>query len=34
MAARQPLEAGMGLLTVALGVPAYWLMRKFSGREV
>lgn len=34
MAARQPLEAGMGLLTVALGVPAYWLMRKISSREV
>jgi APA family basic amino acid/polyamine antiporter len=33
MAARQPLEAGMGLLTVALGIPAYWLMRRTSGRE-
>jgi APA family basic amino acid/polyamine antiporter len=32
MAARQPLEAGMGLLTVCLGVPVYWLMRKTSGR--
>jgi len=31
MAARQPLEAGMGLLTVALGVPVYWLMRSVSG---
>jgi APA family basic amino acid/polyamine antiporter len=31
MATRQPLEAGMGLLTVALGVPVYWLMRKTSG---
>jgi APA family basic amino acid/polyamine antiporter len=30
MVARQPLEAGMGLLTVALGVPAYWLMRSTS----
>jgi len=34
MAARQPLEAGMGLLTIALGVPAYWLMRRMSGRGV
>ncbi len=34
MAARQPLEAGMGLLTVGLGVPAYWLMRKISSRGV
>jgi APA family basic amino acid/polyamine antiporter len=34
MAARQPLEAGMGLLTVALGIPAYWLMRRTSGRAV
>ena len=32
MAARQPLEAGMGLLTVGLGVPVYWLMRRTSGR--
>jgi APA family basic amino acid/polyamine antiporter len=31
MAARQPLEAGMGLLTVALGVPVYWLMRRNRG---
>jgi APA family basic amino acid/polyamine antiporter len=30
MAARQPLEAGMGLLTVALGVPVYWVMRRGS----
>jgi len=30
MAVRQPLEAGMGLLTVALGVPVYWLMRRRS----
>jgi APA family basic amino acid/polyamine antiporter len=34
MAARQPLEAGVGLLTVALGVPAYWLMRRTSGRGI
>jgi APA family basic amino acid/polyamine antiporter len=34
MAVRQPLEAGMGLLTVALGVPVYWLMRSVSGRSV
>jgi APA family basic amino acid/polyamine antiporter len=34
MATRQPLEAGMGLLTVALGVPVYWLMRSVSGRSV
>ena len=33
MVARQPLEAGMGLLTVALGVPAYWLMRSTSPRR-
>ena len=32
MAARQPLEAGMGLLTVALGLPVYWLMRRRSDR--
>jgi APA family basic amino acid/polyamine antiporter len=32
MVARQPLEAGMGLITVALGVPVYWLMRSTSGR--
>jgi APA family basic amino acid/polyamine antiporter len=31
MAARQPYQAGMGLLTVALGVPVYWLMRRTSG---
>jgi len=30
MAAREPLQAGMGLLTVALGVPVYWLMQKRS----
>jgi APA family basic amino acid/polyamine antiporter len=34
MAARQPHEAGIGLLTVALGVPAYWLMRRASGRGI
>ena len=34
MAARQPYEAGMGLLTVGLGVPVYWLMRRTSGRGV
>jgi APA family basic amino acid/polyamine antiporter len=34
MAARQPLEAGIGLLTVALGIPAYWLMRRASGRGI
>ncbi len=28
MASRQPLEAGLGLLTVALGFPVYWLMRR------
>ena len=32
MAARQPYEAGMGLLTVGLGVPVYWLMRRASNR--
>ncbi len=32
MATRQPLEAGMGLLTVALGLPVYWLMRRNSSR--
>jgi APA family basic amino acid/polyamine antiporter len=34
MAARQPFEAGMGLLTVGLGIPVYWLMRRVSGRGV
>ena len=34
MAARQPFEAGMGLLTIGLGVPVYWLMRRTSGRGV
>jgi len=34
MAAREPLAAGMGLLTVALGVPVYWLMRSVSGGEL
>jgi len=34
MAARQPLEAGMGLLTVCLGIPVYWLMRRTSDRAV
>jgi APA family basic amino acid/polyamine antiporter len=33
MATRQPLEAGMGLLTVALGLPVYWLMRRRSRRD-
>jgi APA family basic amino acid/polyamine antiporter len=32
MAAREPHEAGMGLLTVGLGIPVYWLMRSVSGR--
>jgi APA family basic amino acid/polyamine antiporter len=34
MAARQPYQAGMGLLTVGLGVPVYWLMRRTSGRGI
>jgi len=32
MAAREPLQAGLGLLTVGLGIPVYWLMRSVSGR--
>ena len=32
MAAREPLQAGLGLLTVVLGIPVYWLMRSGSGR--
>ncbi len=30
MASRQPLEAGLGLLTVSLGFPVYWLMHRRS----
>jgi len=33
MAARQPLEAGMGLATVGLGIPVYWLIRQRSSRH-
>jgi len=32
MAVREPQEAAMGLLTVGLGIPVYWLMRSLSGR--
>jgi amino acid transporter len=32
MAVREPLEAAMGLLTVGIGIPVYWLMRSLSGR--
>ncbi len=28
MAVRQPVEAGLGLLTVLAGVPLYWIMRR------
>jgi amino acid transporter len=33
MAARQPFEAGLGVLTAAIGVPIYWLMRCVSRRD-
>jgi APA family basic amino acid/polyamine antiporter len=33
MAVREPLQAGMGLLTVALGLPVYGLMHRASGRS-
>jgi amino acid transporter len=33
MAARQPLEAGMGLATVGLGIPVYWLISRRSSRR-
>ena len=33
MAAREPLQAGLGLLTVGLGIPVYWLMRSVSGHR-
>ncbi len=28
MATQRPFEAGVGLLTILLGVPMYWLMRR------
>ncbi len=31
MAVRQPLEAAIGLLTLAAGLPVYWLLRSASG---
>ncbi len=33
MAVREPREAAMGLLTVVIGIPVYWLVRALSGRR-